>query len=394
MLPASQTEKLKIRRNRMPEPVSRRDFLRTSATGMMAAAAVAPNALDVREFNAVGDGKTDCTAAIQKALNKAAATKGTVFIPDGIFACSTLKMPPFVGLCGNPTWGYSENGGSILRLRDAAAPCLIDITGAFGFRINGVCLDGAGLGQNTHGIMLDKPDYGKHEDTICIERCRINGFTGDGIHLSRIWVYTIRQSMIGHNKGNGLWLKGWDGFVMDSWFSGNGQAGIGAYEENYSGTFTANRIEWNRQHGIILKAGGHYNITGNYFDRTSGPALALVPRENHNCRNITVTGNLILRSGAPHGAPFTDPHQSTQLRLEGVQGLTCIGNTIEVGKDDNGKGIVTPDYGMVLKSLSQSVVANNVMHNGALKELIVDLGGHGEGFILKDNPGSIYKVPV
>jgi hypothetical protein len=31
------------------------------------------------------------------------------------------------------------------------------------------------------------------------------------------------------------------------------------------------------------------------------------------------------------------------------------------------------------------------MHRGALKELMVDLGGHGEGLVLKDNPGSIFK---
>jgi hypothetical protein len=377
----------------MPAPVSRRDFLRTSATGM-AAAAVVPNALDVRDFNAVGDGKTDSTAAIQKALNKAAETKGTVFIPDGVFACSTLKMPPFVGLCGNPTWGYSANAGSVLRLCDAAAPCLLDITGAYGFRINGLCLDGAGLGKETHGIMLDKPDYGKHEDTICLERCRIGNFTGDGLHLSRIWVFSIRQCMICHNKANGLWYRGWDGFVLDNWFSGNGQAGIGAYEENSSCTFTANRIEWNRQYGIILKSGHLYNITGNYFDRTSGPAIALLPREKHGSRTFTVTGNVIYRSGAPHGGPFADPYQNAHLRFEGVDGLTCVGNTFDAGKDDGGKGIITPEYGMVLKALTNSVVANNVMNRGATKELIVDLGGHGEGFILKDNPGSIIKPPA
>src|ERR1035441_140664 len=101
----------RAKRKSMSEPVSRRDFIKTTATGMVGAAAVGPNLLDVRDFNAVGDGKTDNTAAIQKALNKAADTKGTVFIPEGVFACSTLKMPPFVGLCGNPTWGYSEYAG-------------------------------------------------------------------------------------------------------------------------------------------------------------------------------------------------------------------------------------------------------------------------------------------
>lgn len=375
----------------MSEPVSRRDFIKTTATGMVGAAGVGPNLLDVRDFNAVGDGKTDNTAAIQKALNKAADTKGTVFIPEGVFACSTLKMPPFVGLCGNPTWGYSEYAGPILQLCDPSAPCLIDITGAYGFRLNGLCLNGAGLGKGIHGIRLDKPDYGKHEDCICIERCRIGNFTGDGLHLSRIWVVSIRHCMICFNGANGLWYRGWDGWVMDNWFAANAQAGIGAYEENSSFTFSANRIEWNGRYGLILKGGSHYNITGNYFDRTSGPALAVLPRDNRSSQTFAITGNVIYRSGAPHGGAFSDKYQSCHLRLEQVEGLTCVGNTCDAGRDDGGKGERTPDYGMVLRALTDSVVANNVMHRGALKELMVDLGGHGEGLVLKDNPGSIFK---
>jgi hypothetical protein len=29
------------------------------------------------------------------------------------------------------------------------------------------------------------------------------------------------------------------------------------------------------------------------------------------------------------------------------------------------------------------------MHRGALEELLADLGSHGEGVIVKDNPGSL-----
>src|SRR5579863_1044379 len=148
----------------MPEPFSRRGFIGATAAGMIGAVGVTANALDVRDFNAVGDGKTDNTAALQKALDKATQTRGSVFIPEGVFLCSTLKLPPFVGLCGNPTWSYGSYAGPILRLGDASAKCLLDITGASGFRINGLCLDGAALGKNVHGIMVDKPDFGKHED--------------------------------------------------------------------------------------------------------------------------------------------------------------------------------------------------------------------------------------
>ena len=84
--------------------------------------------------------------------------------------------------------------------------------------------------------------------------------------------------------------------------------------------------------------------------------------------------------------------QSAHLRFEAVEGLTCVGNTCNVGRDDGGKGQYTPDYSIVLRALTNSVVANNVMHQGALKKLIVDLGGHGEGFVLKDNPGSLFNT--
>jgi hypothetical protein len=375
----------------MPESFSRRSFIGATAAGMIGAVGAAAHALDARDFNAVGDGKTDNTAALQKALDKAAQTRGSVFIPEGVYLCSTLKMPPFVGLCGNPTWGFTDYAGSILRLGDASARCLLDVTGAFGFRVSGLCLDGAGVGKNVHGIMLDKPDYGKHEDSVCLERCRIGHFSGDGVHLSRIWVFSIRHCMICFNGANGLRYRGWDGFVMDNWFSANGEAGIGAYDENSACTFTANRIEWNRRHGLIVKGGGYYNITGNYFDRTSGPAIALLPRGKSCCKTISVSGNVIYRSGAPQGGPFSDQYQSAHLRFEDVEGLTCVGNTLEVGRDDGGKGETTPDYALVLRAMRNSVLANNVTHRGALKELIVDLGGHGEGFILKDNPGSIFK---
>jgi|ERR1700722_5648063 len=376
----------------MPERFSRRGFIGATAAGMIGTVGVAANALDARDFNVVGDGKTDNTAALQKALDKAGQTGGWVYIPEGVFLSSTLKLPPFTGLCGNPTWSYGSYAGPVLRLGDASAKCLLDITGAYGFRISGLCLDGANLGKNVHGIMVDKPDYGKHEDCICLESCRIGNFSGDGVHLSRIWVFSIRHCMICFNGANGLRYRGWDGFVMDNWFSGNAEAGIGAYDENSSVTFTANRIEWNRRHGLILRGGGYYNITGNYFDRASGPAIALVPRGKAHSKTITITGNIIYRSGASQGGPFADKYQNTHLRFEDVVGLTCTGNTLEVGKDDGGKGETTPDYALVLRALSNSVVANNVMHRGAVKELTIDLGGHGEGFILKDNPGSVFKA--
>ena len=54
------------------------------------------NTFDITDFGAVADGRTDCTAAIQKALNAAGKVKGTVVIPPARFLCGYVKVPAYV----------------------------------------------------------------------------------------------------------------------------------------------------------------------------------------------------------------------------------------------------------------------------------------------------------
>lgn len=64
-----------------------------------AASANAPDAFDVRKFGARGDGKTIDTAAIQRAIDKAAAAGGgTVFIPQGRYLSFSLHLKSHVTL--------------------------------------------------------------------------------------------------------------------------------------------------------------------------------------------------------------------------------------------------------------------------------------------------------
>jgi len=384
-----------------PPGVSRRQFVAGAAAGLLAlgglpgaalaAEAVAPAAglvsLDARAFGAKGDGKTDDTASLQKAIEAAADAHATVLLPDGVYLCSTLKLRPQVGLLGTPTWNYRRPGGTILRLADDAAKCLLDITGAVGATINGLCLDGQRLGTGVHGVLVDNPEY-KQEDAFRIERCQINRFTGDGVHLNRIWCFTIRHSMLAYNRENGVRMAGWDGFLLDNWFSGNGAAGYGAYDEdNSSITLTANRIEWNRAGGIVLHDGSHYNITGNYLDRSGGPGIVML-----GGGITTITGNLIYRSGAPWRT--LEKNDSCHARFERVHGLVFTSNTMTAGRDDGGRGNWSPRFGLVCRELQNSIIRDNVLHEGALEELVVDLGGHGEGAIIRDNPGSLRKPPA
>jgi Right handed beta helix region/Pectate lyase superfamily protein len=341
--------------------------------------------LDVRKFGAKGDGKSDDTQAIQKAIDAAGERGGAVFVPPAHYACAELRLRPNVALAGVPAWDYHRGGGSVLRLIDSKAASLLNITGAHGATVEGLSLEGGRLGAQIHGILLGKPDYGKQEDAFRIERCQVARFSGDGVRLSHVWCFSIRHSMIAYSRGDGVRCIGWDGFLVDNWLSGNEGAGFGGRTSS-SITLTANRIEWNRDAGILAASGSHYNITGNYIDRSGTAGIHLA--ESGKCSQMTITGNLIYRSGK-YAAPETP--DSCHIRMEAARGVTVTGNTLNAGRDDGGKGNFSPSYGIVLKGLENCVVTNNVLQDASLRELIADKGEHRAGVIVKDNPGCLLR---
>jgi hypothetical protein len=364
-------------------------LLGAAREGWAQAPLAAPEHFNVRALGATGDGKTDDSKALQRALDSAGEARGVVYIPPGVYVCADLRMRPNTALVGVPTWNYSGPGGTVLRLAPGATKCLLNIAGAAGATIDGLALDGATSGTGIHGIFLDKPDYGRHEDAFRIERCQVARFTGDGVNLAHAWCFSVRHSMFAFNHGDGLRLRGWDGFLSDNWFSGNEGAGFGARDENASVTFTCNRVEWNGQENLLITGGDGYQITGNFFDRAGTCGLAL-RQGSRRCFQMSITGNYFKRSGRRAEAAGYD---SSHILIEGAEGVTCVGNNFHVGRDDGGTGVWSPAYGIVCKSLENCVIAHNVLHEGALRQLIVDQGGHGEGVVLKDNPGSLFKLP-
>jgi hypothetical protein len=87
-------------------------FLSTPANAQPAREIVAPTpngALNARDFGATGDGKTDDTAAIQRAIDAAAAKGGTVFLPPGQYLVERqLRVKTFVTLEG--VWRAPKSG--------------------------------------------------------------------------------------------------------------------------------------------------------------------------------------------------------------------------------------------------------------------------------------------
>jgi len=353
--------------------------------------------LNVRQFGAAGDGRTDDTAAIQAAVDAAAEGPRRVYFPPGQYACANIQLRPQITLTGCATWTYWYFKGSVLVLNDDRARALFDASGAKGVVIDGLALDGRHLGQGIHGISVHTDPFpqfdenGAGDDAILIDRSLVRNFSGDGIHLDGIWVFTIRHSMIANNLENGIYVYGFDGYVLDCWLAANRKAGYGADQLNASVTMTANRIEWNQTAGILIRGGNSYNITGNFFDRSGGPAIQLQSREAEPCHTFTITGNILRRSGA-HGAKLGG-YLNSHLFLEGCRGVVCTGNTMTVGQDDGGQGEFSPAYGIVYGDLQDCIIKDNVLHQGALQQLVVDLGNnHEDTTIIKDNVGSLIQL--
>jgi len=347
--------------------------------------------IDVLDYGAISDGVTDSTAAFQAALDEAAKINGTVTVPPGVYLCNQLKMHPRTAIVGSPSWSYrGEPGGSVINLLSGDNDCLLDITHAYGATIKGMYLDGSSLGENIHGICVNKSDYGVQEDTPQIEDCYIGSFSGDGVHLMRIWCFSIRHCMVGRNKGHGLFFAGWDGFILDCWFSGNKGYGIMAgteVEENASNTLTGNRIEWNKG-GIRIINGSKWNITGNYFDRASTSGIHIGGGWRRS-DTMAITGNVIYRSGAlvANWPEDMDEHENCHVFLDGCDNIVFTSNSMMLGQDDGNVGEFSPLYGMVLRDLKNCIVKDNVGMDSCLKKFLVDLGRHGGDIKIADNLG-------
>jgi len=348
------------------------------------AGATNSSVFNVKEFGAKGDGKTPDTEAIQKAIDAAGAVSGSVYFPSGVYMCHDLKARAHTTLLAEPQWAYRGDGGAILSLDSEAASCVLDITGAFGVHIRGLFLKGIRNASKTiHGIFLNNDkEYSKQEDTIVIDDCKVQHFSGHGLMLLRCWLFIIRHSYFASNKGCGVQLTGWDGFVTDNQFSGNGSHGFGTETSGSTVMFTANRVEWNGGYGLYLSGGDAWNVTGNCFDRNSGAGLCA-----WRIADSAVTGNVFRRCGA-NSKHLSEGENSCAVRIENCKGLTFTGNSCQTGKNDGGGGALTPKMGIRVKGNEYTIISANAMYHGYVEKAFDDLGEHGKEFLIVNNVAS------
>ena len=380
-----------------------RAMCRTILVSALAMQAVAD--VNVREFGAVADGMTDSTAAFQKAIDALGANGGEVYAPAGKYVVGELRLKSGVTVRGVAGYGFREaNSGTVLTMRkDDSSRCMFNFTGSTGATVRDLAMIGdadaelaegqgdkvavAKTSRRVHGCALLKPDFGTHEDYPLVDHCLVRGFSGDGLHLVRVWCGNVRNCLVLGNEGCGIRLRGWDVFILNNEIATNGEYGFDVTGVNASNTITANRIEWNRLGGMRIHQGRHYCINANYFDRSGTAGLQMTDSEN-----ITFTGNQFWRSGRPQWERPTEPY-SAHAVIRNCRGITFSSNNMNAGRDDDRKGEYSPRTGLVLEKLTDCVVMGNTAHRAYLEKFIDDRGGH-VNTVVRDNVGSPMGEPI
>jgi hypothetical protein len=245
-------------------------------------------------YGAVGNGTTDDTAAIQAAVNAAAAVGGTVFAPAGVYKItSQIEIPGSVSLVGHgPKTADTGNGNTVFLCGAAGAGILVTGSGTYrDFQCNGNA-------TATHPLQHGKIVGGVAQAT--------SGATFISVWASNSashgwWIYGAQNSAYHDcrsrlNAGDGLYIDGGAGGLHIWHWAEQENGGIGVHSDatvtGGTGTYVDHTEDIHFYSGICdgssstnpgtgkmsLKKATNWSfpdlsIVGN--DNTSGPTVVL-----------------------------------------------------------------------------------------------------------------------
>ena len=321
---------------------------------------------DVTTFSAKGDGETDDSAAIQFAIDKAADTGGTAYVPPGRYLTGPIYLRTGAKLSGAGRKSVlllkANSKDHLLSPADRSiVPSVKDVT------ITDLTLIGNSALQN-NGHSMAGP-AGKHGIAILggegwlVRNVLVQDFDGDGIYLGRNFNNSANMPARGNlvercrvtlNIRNGMMIShGEDNVIRNNIFEGN-QLGIvpghAKYDPDvytsaeldiepntyhFSEHATNNLIEMNtfqNGNGVAIQiTRPHTQITGNvirnntFIDNKGGQILLRSPTAIHN----RIIGNNFIAT-SPSVMPFV-------LLISNGSYNQVTGNTFLGGVRDGGK---------------------------------------------------------
>jgi polygalacturonase len=315
-------------------------------------------------YNAKGDGLTDDTAAIQAAIN-AVPAGGTVYIPDGTYMIEAVNA--HLNLKSNMTLSLAS--AAILKALPWAGPGsgVVRVYNLTDVSIIGGIIDG-NKDHHTPPIPCDWRVCGQwgmgidvYDSTnLYIEGVIAMNCFGDGFYFGgsananpvskNIRVYKVTADL---NRRQGLTITSVDGMTIDH-----------SLFKNTDGTNPMAGIDMEPDPGNVVK---NVSVTNSVFINNSGAGLMLwAGPDNQVVNNITVTGNTMSNNTPNYGiwmlnVQDTVVHNNVMqgnlsaIRLEAGTTRVTITNNI-VSPNDSSPYITDLGYGNVITN-------NNVTTN-------------------------------
>ncbi|WP_180827279.1 right-handed parallel beta-helix repeat-containing protein [Bacillus sp. UMB0728] len=203
------------------------------------------NQISVKDFGAIGDGRSDDTAAFQKAINNLSANGGgNLFVPSGTYSLHPIFLEPHVNLVG------ASQDSVIMRLSD-------DVP----------------VGQRR---LINMNDYTKVENITCDGN---KGQYPNGTeHMHCIFAYDSDHIVIDHNRlinavGDGISISG----------SKNSSDFV---------VITNNIVEENQRAQIVIEQVNHVKILNNIItSHTGSSTIHFEPWEDMKLSDADISGN-------------------------------------------------------------------------------------------------------
>jgi hypothetical protein len=266
--------------------------------------------ISITDFGAKGDGRTDNTAAIQRAFDEAAKTGATVFIPEGVFNHSGVLRARGIDIEG-------VGDASHLRATTPTASA-IHLTGD---------------GPSIQDVMISVVGVTK----------RINGYDNGGITLIGATNFRVEDVTIDSPAATGILLHAArDGVVKDNTVRNTGADSIHMVDESRNLVIENNHIIRSGDDGISVVSYGKHG----------GPVTDIVVRnnlveDNKWARGLSVVGgeriqllDNTVKSPADHAGIYIAQEDSYDTL--GVRDVTVSGNRlIDAGGTKTGHGAIT-----------------------------------------------------
>ncbi len=318
---------------------------------------------NVQNFGAKGDGITDDTAAIQSAIDAAAAAGGgQVYMPTGTYIVSGGEEPSDGCLMlKSNVYLYGDGmGATTVKVADGSDTKITGvIRSAYGeethdFGVSNLTIDGnrdSTTGKIDGWFNGYIPGEAGYDSNVTLDSVEIKDCSGYGFDPHEQTVNMVIKNSVSH--GNGL-----DGFVAD--FLSNS-------------TFENNIAYDNDRHGFNIVTSTHdFTLTNNvaYDNGGNGIVIQRGSEDIPSPSNITITGGEVYGNGAEgvlikmssevtvSGVDIHD-NASAGIRIYGSNHVEIIDNTL----NNNSLGSPVPE--IIIQSYNDTLGVSGKYFNGS-----------------------------